>query len=278
MFAGVNAYAYMVNIFPSCTLVISGSDKCLQIFARIVNFFSPTGKVWIFSPSILALIFVTLDVVAFAVQLVGGGMAGPGASPESQRKGLNLYMGGIGMQEGFIVLFLGLVVKFHRDQLQAERAGHLATDKNSGWRWMAWALYTCMLAITIRIIYRLIEFSAGLGKSNPLPKNEPVLYVLESTPMFLAILIWNVFHPGRYMHGDDAKMPPSWLSRHLCCCCCRRRCKKRSTHIGHAEAEYHLHHISDLENNQEMQPFGQVRRDRDGVLTNTFLHTHSRHI
>jgi hypothetical protein len=206
-------------------------------------------------------------------------MAGPGASPESQRKGLNLYMGGIGMQEGFIVLFLGLVVKFHRDQLQAERTGRLAADKIAGWRWMTWALYTCMLAITIRIIYRLIEFSAGLGDSNPLPKNEPLLYILESTPMFLAILIWNIFHPGRYMHGDDAKMPPSWLSRHLCCCCCRqRRYKKRNVHTGRAGADHRSCDGSDLEDNQEMQPFGRAHRERAAVPVNPFLDTLSRHI
>lgn len=180
------------------------------------------------------------------------------------------------MQEGFIILFLCLVVKFHRDQLQAERAGRLAADKITGWRWMTWALYTCMLAITIRIIYRLVEFSAGLGHSNPLPKNEPLLYVLESTPMFLAILVWNSFHPGRYIHGGDAKMPPSWLSRHLCCCCRRRRWKKCDTNCGHVEAHHCWHDGSELEDNQEMQPFGHVCRDQAAVFGNPFLDTPSR--
>ena len=202
-----------------------------QVFARIVHFFSPHRKVWVFSPSILAAVFVTLDITSFVIQLIGGGMAGPGASPELQRKGLNLYMGGIGMQEGFIVLFLGLVIKFHRDQLKAERTGQLPISKMTGWRKLTWTLYTCLLAITIRIIYRLIEFSAGLGDSNPLPKNEPLLYVLESTPMIAAIFVWNICHPGRYVYGEDAKMPPSWLSRHLCCCCARRRCKGCETTV-----------------------------------------------
>jgi hypothetical protein len=149
----------------------------------------------------LALIFVTLDIVSFGIQIVGGGMAGPGSSPESQKKGC------IGMQEGFIVLFLGLVIKFHRDQLQAERVGRVPADKMAGWKWLIWALYGCLLAITIRIIYRLVEFSAGLGTSNTLPSNEPVLYVLESAPMWLAIVLWNIVHPGRFILGDGSKMP-----------------------------------------------------------------------
>jgi hypothetical protein len=234
-----------------------------MVFARMVHFYSPTRKVWFFSPSILALVFVTLDIISFVIQLVGGGMAGPGASADSQKKGLNIYMGGIGMQEGFIILFLGLVIKFHRSQLQAERVGRLTADKIAGWRWLIWALYGCLLAITIRIIYRLVEFSAGLGASNPLPKNEPLLYVLESTPMWLAILVWNIVHPGRLIHGEDAKMPPSWLSRHLCCCYRKRRCDDCNGKLGQAGAHHHrLADDSELEDNQEMHPVLKSHRGR----------------
>jgi hypothetical protein len=230
----------------------------------MVNFYSPTRKVWFLSPSILALIFVTLDIVSFIVQLIGGGMAGPGSTPESQKKGLNIYMGGIGMQEGFIILFLGLVIKFHREQLQAEREGRLAPEKMIGWRWLIWALYGCLLAITIRIVYRLVEFSAGLGASNPLPSNEPLLYVLESAPMWLAILVWNIAHPGRFIYGPDARMPPSWLSRHLCPCC-RKRSKDRNDIVGQATADRQsMGPYSALEDDHELQP----------VLAKETDHTH----
>lgn len=170
------------------------------------------------------------------------------------------------MQEGFIVLFLGLVIKFHRDQLQAERVGRLAADKTAGWRWLVWALYGCLLAITIRIVYRLVEFSAGLGHSNPLPSNEPLLYILESTPMWLAILVWNVVHPGRFIRGEDAKMPRSWLSRHLCCCCRKRRCDDCNGKLGRTGAHNHLL-VSDteLESIQEMHPVSKCDRARVAV-------------
>ena len=246
-----------------------------MVFARMVHFYSPTRKVWFFSPSSLALIFVTLDVISFVIQLVGGGMAGPGASAELQKKGLNIYMGGIGMQEGFIVLFLGLVIKFHRDQLQAERVGRLTADKTAGWKWLICALYACLLTITIRIIYRLAEFSGGLGASNPLPSNEPVLYVLESTPMWLAILVWNIVHPGRFIHGEDAKMPRSWLSRHLCYCCRKHRCDECNGKLGHAGA--HHHRMTDdleLEDNQHMHPAPKSHRGRVTAVPSTFFRAH----
>lgn len=246
---GVNAFAYMV-------------------FARIVHFDSPNRKVWFFSPSSLALLFVTLDVIAFVTQLVGGGMAGPGNNAESQRKGLNIYIGGIGMQEGFIVLFLGLVIKFHRDQLRAQRMGRLSADKATSWRWLIWALYVCLLAITVRIVYRLAEFSAGLGPSNPLPSNEPLLYVLESTPMWLAILVWSVVHPGRFIRGEDAMMPRSWLSRHLCCCCCTRRQDDRSSGNSRAGTD-HQRLVDDVgqDEDREMQLMLKGQRDRVAVAS-----------
>lgn len=191
-------------------------------------------------------------------------MAGPGASPESQKKGLNIYMGGIGMQEGFVIMFLGLVIKFHRNQLQAERLGRLAADKITGWRWLIWALYGCLLAITVRIAYRLAEFSGGLDHSNPLPSNEPLLYVLESTPMWLAILVWNIVHPGHFIRGPDAKLPRSWLSRHLCCCCGKRRCDECSGKLGHTGA--HHYRMGDGEDVQEMLPVSKSGRGRVSVV------------
>lgn len=241
---GVNAFAYMV-------------------FARVVHFYSPTGRVWFFPPSILALVFVTLDIACFVIQLIGGGMAGPGSNLASQKKGLNIYMSGIGMQEGFIVLFAGLVLKFHRDQLQAERQGRLADKKVAGWRSLIWALYGSLLAITTRIVYRLAEFSAGLGASNPLPGNEPLLYVLESTPMWIAIFAWNVVHPGRFIYGEDAKMPQSWLVRHLCCGCCRRRRhKKQHGHLGRAGfTPQDMAVYSELEEDREMNLISTDHRD-----------------
>ncbi|KAI5239916.1 hypothetical protein E4T43_06405 [Aureobasidium subglaciale] len=149
-----------------------------MVFARIVHFYSPTRKVWIFSPSILALIFVTLDTVSFVVQVVGSGMAGPGASALCTKEGLK-HLHGRNWHAGRLhhpVPWLD-----HRVSPSVARDGSSGRCTDAYWQ-----------SDTIRIIYRLAEFSAGLGTNNPLLSNEPVLYVLESTPMWLAILMWNI--------------------------------------------------------------------------------------
>jgi hypothetical protein len=37
--------------------------------------------------------------------------------------------------------------------------------------------------------------------------HEAPFYCLEATPMFLALLLWNVYHPGRILVGPDSEFP-----------------------------------------------------------------------
>lgn len=135
-------------------------------------------------------------------------------------------MGGIGIQEFFIVVFIGLITVFHRDMIKAERSG----IAKPGWKVLLYALYGSLLAITVRIIFRLIEFAGGFTTSNKIPYRESLFYIFEAVPMFTAILTWNIIHPGRSLVGPDAQLPTSWLSRKLCCCCHRKGKDKKGGH------------------------------------------------
>ena len=90
---------------------------------------------------------------------------------------------------------------------------------------------------TMRIIFRLIEFSAGQGTNNPLPYTERYFYILDGSPMWLAMFVWNVAHPGRYMRGPDSRLPRLWLSRHLCCGRKRRHVMNPYEHLCIPSAE-----------------------------------------
>jgi hypothetical protein len=153
-------------------------------------------------------------------------------------KGIHIYMAGIGIQQFFIVCFLVLAIQFHRQMLQLDRASRLFADKRR-WRHLLYALYGSLLFITVRIIYRLVEFSAGETTANPIPYHEWYMYVFDAVPMLLAIVVWNVAPPGAVLQGPDAKLPPSGLGKllkcwnccNLCvccgCACCCRTCRKR---------------------------------------------------
>jgi hypothetical protein len=50
--------------------------------------------------------------------------------------------------------------------------------------------------------------------------------VLEATPMVLAIVSFNIVHPGAVLVGPDAAMPGLWATIKGCCCRRRRHAKE----------------------------------------------------
>ncbi|KAM0284391.1 hypothetical protein ACHAQH_001967 [Verticillium albo-atrum] len=182
----VNAFAYMT-------------------LGRMIHYFHPSRSLIGLPAPALAALFVALDIVSFAVQLAGGSMAGPNAPPADQMRAIHVYMGGIALQEFFILLFLGLALLFHRDMRRA--ASRLDGKSPGSWRPLLCALYFSLAMITARIIYRLVEFSSGHGLDNPLIAKEAYFYVLEAVPMALAVAVYNVVHPAAVMSGPGSEMP-----------------------------------------------------------------------
>lgn len=184
-YIGVNAFAYMT-------------------FGRIVHAFHPSKTVFGIPAVTLAAIFVLLDITSFIIQLIGGGMASPTASAAAQQRALHIYMGGIGFQQCIIVIFLVLCMRFQwqMNQVKTVRGSMLKDLLRAEWGPLQAALYVALCMITVRIIYRFGEFSSGITKGNALTKFEVYFYLLEATPMMLAILIFNIFHPGRFVKED----------------------------------------------------------------------------
>lgn len=229
-----------------------------MVLARMIHFFLPERQIGIFKPSLLATIFVLLDFGSFVIQIIGGMSASPGQSTEAVMKGIHIYMAGIGIQQFFIICFLVLAIQFHRQMLQLDRGGRLFADKQR-WRHLLYALYGSLLFITMRIIYRLVEFSAGETTSNPIPYHEWYMYAFDAVPMFFAIVVWNVAPPGAVLQGPDAELPSSGLGKllscwnccNLCVCCgcvcCCRTCRKR-------EKKKKMQRIPDVPGEEEMLP------------------------
>jgi hypothetical protein len=185
---------------------------------RMVYYFTPSRSVLRIPAVTLAAIFVGLDIVSFIVQLIGGSMAGPGSPPDQQLHAVHIYMGGIGLQEFFIVLFVGLCVVFQRDMAKIDAAPSkgVVNFVKKPWASLLCTLYFSLAMITIRIVYRLIEFSGGMGQDNALTTHEAYFYVLEAVPMLLALGAFNVVHPGKIMTGPNADMPGVIASVRTC--------------------------------------------------------------
>lgn len=53
----------------------------------------------------------------------------------------------------------------------------------------------------------MVEFTKGFEPNNPILFNEVYVYVLDATPMFLALLLLSLFHPGLTLVGPESEFP-----------------------------------------------------------------------
>jgi hypothetical protein len=155
---------------------------------------------------------------------VGGGVIISSDDPKIALMGIHIYMGGIGLQECFVLLFVGVVFRFQYKMLHptsktaaieltpAVEASsypfkrHDSADLSPGaWKRVVYPLYASLALITLRIIFRLVEFSSGLH--SPITGTEVPFYVLEALPMWVALVLWNVWHPGKILVGPDSEFP-----------------------------------------------------------------------
>ncbi|GAB1318302.1 RTA1 like protein-domain-containing protein [Madurella fahalii] len=175
-------------------------------FARMVHYWHPKNKVAGLRATAIASWFVFADILSFIIQGVGGIMAGPDGDANIIRIGLNIYLAGMGVQQFFIIIFLGLMVAFQRHCTRTS-AEYSADDRKRSWKPLLFALYAVLVCITVRIIFRLAEFAGGVTPDNPIPFHEEYIYALDCFPMMVALLILAIYHPGRYLVGPDSEFP-----------------------------------------------------------------------
>lgn len=156
-----------------------------------------TASVW--RSDHLSAYLVGLDVLSFAIQASGIIMATlPRSSVEMVSRGIHVYMAGIGTQQAFVLLSAFVLFKLYQALRIAER------EKVAQHR--VWLLYVVLALISVRIAFRLVEYSGGI--ESDISRQEAYIYCFDSLPMLLATLLFNIFHPGRNVgHKDDGSDP-----------------------------------------------------------------------
>ncbi|KAJ9641965.1 hypothetical protein H2201_004499 [Coniosporium apollinis] len=145
--------------------------------------------------------FLGIDAVIEAM-IVNGAIRMTNSSLEESRRilGANLVKSSLIIQAVMFVVFVFIAGIFH---VRARRAGVLTKKL----RTVLVVLYVSCTIITIRCIFRIIEFFEGW--TGHLYRHEPYFWVFEASIMFVNSLIWNIWHPG-------ARLPRSnevYLSR-----------------------------------------------------------------
>ncbi|KAL2799382.1 RTA1 like protein-domain-containing protein [Aspergillus keveii] len=180
---------------------------------RLIYFFIPGARLCGIPAQRFGRIFVWLEILAFIVQLVGAGFTTDSeASTETIMRGVHIYMGGIGLQEFFILVFTGLFIHLQRKigDMERQAQSYQNSDSTRGsmpWRWLFYAIYAALFLITVRIVFRLAQYARGTDVDNPALRYEWFEYVWDAAPMFVALVVLNVIHPGRVLSGDDSEFP-----------------------------------------------------------------------
>lgn len=130
----------------------------------------------------------------------------------SQGAGSAMVIAALGMQLVVILVFILLAGTFHHRIARAKL-------ETKSLRTMLITLYSSMVLILIRSIYRLVEHMGNteidlddleaLEALTPILRYEWYFYVFEATIMFLNSALWNVFHPGRFLPQN----PQTYLAR-----------------------------------------------------------------
>lgn len=135
-------------------------------------------------------------------------MISPGTSASTLMTGIHVYMGGIGLQEFCILIFTAIATRFMFIMRRQEKYGQVIDSRPRNWRRLLYVLYASLALITTRIIFRLVEYSAGDDPStNPIPFHEAYFMCLDALPMFIALVLMNVVHPCSILQGEGSEFP-----------------------------------------------------------------------
>ncbi|EWG42071.1 hypothetical protein FVEG_15388 [Fusarium verticillioides 7600] len=144
-------------------------------------------------------IFVFCDVIAFLIQGSGSGIASSDNwQGEMERIGVKVLVVGLAFQLAAFSLFLCVFRRFHILALRVA-----VEDAPRGWQRVVFAVYISSILIMVRCIFRVVEFAGG--RDTYAFSHEWLFWVFESLPMAVAIGIFCLYHPSRYLGRNGAR-------------------------------------------------------------------------
>ncbi|KYG44293.1 hypothetical protein M433DRAFT_110468 [Acidomyces richmondensis BFW] len=185
------------------------------IFGRIVFRVLPrkyaTAKVIWVPPQFCTLIFVSCDMVSFALQAIGAVIVVTASPTNSdfkskENRGKSIVLSGLALQLVCFGLFAIIAARFHftgrklaMPDSELDLRGRKGKKLDPRWDRLLWILNISCLCILARSIYRMVEFAQGIdGYSQT---HEWVFWVFDFSPIFPCIALFNIWHPGMFLNN-----------------------------------------------------------------------------
>ena len=115
--------------------------------------------------------------------------------------GEKIIIAGLALQLATFVAFVIVAADFHIRMNRKVRNASATSISTSGneWRKMLMILHTVSSLIMLRCIFRQVEYS--MGNSSYLNAHEWCLYVFDTIPMVLVLMLMLVLQPTKYLSG-----------------------------------------------------------------------------
>lgn len=152
-------------------------------------------------PKVVLGVFISSDAVMTVVQIVGAAMIGAAESKNrNPNTGKNILLAGLCIQVFSFFVFLGLLSVF------LKRSWKVLSGKRGkrGKRGFIVTFVLATLLVYLRTCFRLAEVAQGVKKY--LFTHEDYFACLEFAPIAGAMVLFNVWHPGRCLKKDDAEV------------------------------------------------------------------------
>ncbi|KAI1144610.1 RTA1-domain-containing protein [Hypoxylon sp. FL0543] len=224
----MNLYAVQFCVIILAPVLMAG--VIYVVFGRIVFHVVPaeqrtTRLLWI-PPRWITPIFVSCDIVALLVQLIGAvSVSSTQATDEDAENklkiGKDVALAGLAIQMGAFGLFTVIAARFHftsqrfeanlkwrLDEVDGGKAVFVkGTSKklNPNWRHLLYALNISCILILIRSVFRVVEFAED--SSGAVSTHEVYMYVLDTLPIFLVVVSFCFFFPASYVPYMGFRVP-----------------------------------------------------------------------
>jgi hypothetical protein len=140
--------------------------------------------------------FVIADLVSLIVQAIGGGQAAIADQTNGDTTpGTNIMIAGICWQMVSMSVYVLLAI------LYIFRISKAKVVLSQNMKIFLGGMGIITLMIFIRCIYRTVELQAGW--TGYIITHEVYFACLDGLPMIIALIAFNVFHPGRYIKSTN---------------------------------------------------------------------------
>ncbi|KAF5344104.1 hypothetical protein D9758_008893 [Tetrapyrgos nigripes] len=192
---GLYIVEYLLVVLSPCAF-IAAEYVLLGRLARYLQ----CDQHLVVSPLRITITFISSDITTFLIQAIGGSMSISANNQPLALAGSRVFLTGLALQLlSFLIftcifgLFIYRVYRYEYDIFVMDAEKKWYRD----WRALAGTQLVSNIGILIRSVYRTVELSEGF--QGHLATSEAFFYGLDTLPLFIAIVVYVPFWPGRFI-------------------------------------------------------------------------------